>query len=110
MMTFFVLHLVNFIGKSLSENSNICIAGHNYNNSLFFSNINLLENNDKIFLYDTNDLKYEYFVYDKYEVSPSDLSPVLNCDINNKELTLVTCNNLNNNRIIVKSKRLLNHP
>ncbi len=94
-----------FYGDSLDSYENICIAGHNYNNSLFFSNINTLNFNDKIFIYNNIGKKYIYYVYNIYEVKPSDLSPILNFNKKSKELTLITCNNLNNNRIIVKSKQ-----
>ncbi len=92
-------------GSSLDSNDNICIAGHNYNNSLFFSNINTLNPNDQIFIYDNTGKKYIYAVFDLYEVKHSDLSPIFNYNKNSKELTLITCNNLNNNRIIVKAKQ-----
>lgn len=95
-----------FYGNSPNQNGNICIAGHNYNNSLFFSNINLLNNNDEIFIYDNNGKKYVYYVFKTYEVNESDLSPVFDYDYNSKELTLITCNNFNNNRIIVKASQL----
>lgn len=94
-----------FFGDSLDLNDNICIAGHNYNNSLFFSNISTLDFNDEILIYDNTGKKYTYYVFDIYEVKPSDLSPVFNYNKNSKELTLITCNNLKNNRIIVKSKQ-----
>lgn len=93
-----------FYGDSPDENGNICIAGHNYDNSLFFSKISTLSTNDEIFLFDNNGTKYIYFVYDIYEVKPSDLSPVLNYPQNEKTLTLITCNNFNSNRIILKAK------
>ena len=41
----------------------------------------------------------------KYEVNENDLSPIYNYDRNSKELTLVSCNNLNKNRIIIKAKQ-----
>lgn len=94
-----------FYGNSLDLNDNICIAGHNYNNSLFFSNINNLSPDDVILIYNNTGKKYIYYVFDIYEVKSSDLSPVYNYDKNSKELTLITCNNLNNNRIIVKAKQ-----
>jgi len=94
-----------FYGDSLTKNGNLCIAGHNYNNSMFFSNINLLKNNDEIFVYDNDGNKYIYYVFDMYEVKASDLSPIFNYNKNSKELTLITCNNLNSNRIIVKAKQ-----
>lgn len=93
-----------FYGDSPDVNGNICIAGHNYDNSLFFSKISTLSTNDEIFLFDNNGMKYIYFVYDIYEVKSSDLSPVLNYNENEKTVTLITCNNFNSNRIILKAK------
>lgn len=92
-----------FYGNSLKENGNICIAGHNYNNDMFFSKINLLESNDEIYIYDNIGNKYTYSVIENYEVEENNLSPVFNYDVNKKNLTLITCNNLNNNRIIIKA-------
>lgn len=94
-----------FYGESVTKNDNICIAGHNYNNTLFFSKINTLTNNDDIYLYDNTGQKFTYTVFTIYEVKDNDLSPIFNYDKNGKELTLITCNNLNNNRIIVKAKQ-----
>lgn len=94
-----------FYGDSPDVNGNICIAGHNYDNSLFFSKISTLSQNDEIFIFDNNGIQYTYFVFDIYEVNASDLSPVLNYDENEKTLTLITCNNFNSNRIIVKAKQ-----
>lgn len=95
-----------FYGDSPKTYGNICIAGHNYNNSMFFSNLFLLDNNDEIYIYDTNDEKYTYIVFKSYEVIPSDLSPLFDYENNSKELTLITCNNLNSNRLIIKAKQI----
>lgn len=95
-----------FFGENLETNGNICIAGHNYDNSLFFSNIKLLEQNDEIYIYDNFDNKYIYRVFANYEVEQNDLSPIFNYEKNTKELTLITCNNLNGKRIVIKAKRL----
>lgn len=59
---------------------------------------------DKIYLYDIYGYRYIYTVFDFYEVYESDLSPVFDYDKDVKELTLITCNNLNSKRFIVKSK------
>ena len=92
-------------GTNLNENTNICIAGHNYNNDMFFSNIDKLQNGDEIYIYNNNGFKYIYKVFEKYEVKEDDLSPIYNYNKNEKTLTLITCNNLNNNRIIIKAKQ-----
>ena len=86
------------------EKGNLCIAGHNYNDNRFFSKINLLNYGDKIIISDNNKNEFIYSVYDKYEVKENDFSPITSYDKNSYELTLVTCNNFNNNRIIIKSK------
>ena len=92
-------------GRNLNAPDNICIAGHNYDNSMFFSKITNLKNEDKIFIYDTNGEKYIYKVIDLYEVNESELSPIFDYNQNEKILTLITCNNINLNRIIVRAKQ-----
>ncbi len=92
-------------GPSINSKGNLCLAGHNYNNNLFFSRINNLLNGDIIKIYDTSNISIEYAVYDKFEVSNNDTS-VLNQNLYIRELTLITCNNSNKNRIIVKAKEI----
>lgn len=98
-----------FYGEQPDIDGNICIAGHNYDNSLFFSKLSTLSLNDKIYIFDNAGTEYVYWVNDIYEVSNSDLSPIYNYEKNQKILTLVTCNNFNSNRIILKAnqKKLL---
>ena len=93
-----------FYGQ-ISDNSNLCIAGHNFDNDSFFSKINSLVENDEIVITDKTNFKYTFLVFDNYEVDSSDLSPIYSVTGNNKkELTLVTCNNQNDKRIIIKAK------
>ena len=98
-----------FYGNTPDQNGNICIAGHNYDNSLFFSNLSNLSLNDEIYIFDNNGTQYVYFVYDLYEVVDSDLSPIFDYNQNAKTLTLVTCNNFNSNRIILKANEQKGH-
>ena len=94
-----------FYGESPKVNGNICIAGHNYNNSMFFSNLSLLNKNDEIYLYDNSNNKYVYTIFNLYEVHESDLSTIFDYNQSSKELTLITCNNINQNRFIIKAKQ-----
>ena len=87
-----------------SENLNLCIAGHNYDNNKFFSKIKNLNMDDKIILHDNYNNKFIYSVIKNYEVKSDDLSPVYTTITDSYELTLITCNNLNENRIIIKAK------
>lgn len=96
-----------FNGPNINENGNIAIAGHNLENHTFFSDLNQLEINDIINLYSNSGKKFEYIIYRTYETESDDLTPLATNFINQKELTLVTCNNTNKKRFIVKA--LLNN-
>ena len=71
------ISLCKFYGPNLNESGNLCIAGHNYDNGKFFSNLFLLNTGSKIIIYDKNLAKSIYIVYSKYEIMPSDLSCIL---------------------------------
>lgn len=90
------------ICKLLENKGNITLIGHNYDNGKFFSDINKLENDDKISIFMDN-VEYKYIVYDKYEVFEEDLSPLEGNNI--QEITLITCNNFNKMRLIIKAKK-----
>ncbi|MCL2354701.1 MAG: sortase [Oscillospiraceae bacterium] len=45
-----------------------------------------------------------YIIYDKFETNKDDTSSLTQNIDGEKELTLVTCNNTNGNRIIIKAK------
>lgn len=93
-----------FLGEMPPASSNLCIAGHNYDNNKFFSNINLLKNGDEILIYNQIGEKFLYSVFNKYEVNDNDLSPIKEDYQGGHELTLITCNNLNQRRIVIKAK------
>lgn len=88
------------ICKLHEDNGNISLIGHNYDNNRFFSNINELEINDEIRIIQ-NDNEYVYKVYKIYEVYEDDLNPLNGKEIN--EITLITCNNFNKKRYIIKA-------
>ena len=92
-----------FHGDLPPDYSNLCIAGHNYDNDKFFSNLSDLTNNDEIYL-EIQGKTYVYSVFNMYEVDETDLSPIYSYPDKIMQLTLVTCNNLNKKRLIVKAK------
>ena len=93
-------------GPLPNQKGNLCIAAHNYNNSTFFSNIALLQSSDVITIYDAFGNAMDYVVYLNYETDESDLSCMDSST--SREVTLITCNNLNpNKRIIIKAKERL---
>ena len=90
-----------FFGEKLGEEGNICIAAHNYNDNSFFSRIAELKIKDEIKLLDLDGKEYKYIIYDNFETNENDFS-ILNAH-KKYELTLLTCNNLNNKRAIIKA-------
>lgn len=92
-----------FSGPLPNNYGNLCIAGHNYKNTLMFSNLNKLEKGDSIFITDLNKNKLEYLVYKKYVSDENDLNCIKSeSDI---EVTLITCNSFDNTkRLILKAK------
>lgn len=92
-----------FYGPDINKTGNIAIAGHNYDNHTFFSDINKLSIEDEIYLYSNDNIKYIYSVYKTYETFENDLECLKSNFINSKELTLITCNNSNRKRLIVKA-------
>lgn len=93
-----------FYGELPPRISNLCIAGHNYDNKQFFSQISHLKNGDIISFVDSFDYEFIYHVFHQYEVKANDLSPIYHESSEEQILTLITCNNFNKNRIVVKAK------
>lgn len=99
------ISLCRFTGPMPNEVGNLCIAGHNYEDERFFGRLNELEIGDQIEIYGLFGQKQNYHVFKKYEVEASDLSCTDQNTENNKILTLLTCNNLNDKkRIVIKAK------
>jgi len=99
------ISICKFYGKSLDIPDNICLVGHNYENSKFFSRIDELENGDEIIIVDLNNNINTYKVYEKAEVEPSDTSILIGKK--KYELTLLTCNNSNKKRRIIKAYKVV---
>lgn len=97
------ISICRFSGPLPNRNGNLCVAGHNYKNSMMFSKLYQLNIGDSIFITDLNNVKLEYIIYDKFKVKENNLECISNT--NNIEITLITCNDNNNSeRIIVKAK------
>lgn len=93
-----------FYGPLPNEVGNLCIAGHNYKNSKFFSKLKKLKNGDTIKITDLSGNTVEYIIYNTFETNYEDIS-CINQDTNNKkEITLITCNNIKDTRTVIKAK------
>lgn len=99
------LGICKLYGPIPNSKGNLCLAGHNYDNNKFFSNLYKLNLNDIITIYDSSNISVDYEVFNIFEVDSSNTS-ILDQVTHLKELTLITCNNFNKNRIIVKAKEI----
>ena len=85
-----------FYGPDANEVGNLCIAGHNWKNSKFFSKVpSEIVNGDVIEITDTTGRTIKYSVYDKYTVVPEDTSCTTQKTNGKKIVTLITCTNDN---------------
>ncbi|MBQ7409783.1 MAG: sortase [Clostridia bacterium] len=94
-------------GPNPNEIGNFCIIGHNYKKKNMFSKLINLEIGDNIFLQDQNNKIKEYVVYDIYKVEYDNIEPLNEETLGRREVTLITCVNYTNNRLVIKARELL---
>lgn len=95
-----------FHGPNPNEVGNLCIAGHNYRNSKFFSKVPSMKNGDEIEITDLGGNTITYAVYDKFIVNPDELECTSQLTGGKKEITLITCTNDNKQRYIIKAREI----
>lgn len=88
----------------LNESGNVVIAGHNYRNGQFFSNLKNVSTGDVVKITDTTGKTLSYTIYEKYETTAEDVAYITRNTGNNTEITLVTCTDDSNARIVIKAK------
>ena len=85
---------------------NFCIVGHNYRNDKFFSNIQNLEIGDIIEITDLTETTVQYSVYDIYVVEDTDTSCTSQLTGGKTEITLITCTDDGDERVVVKATKV----
>lgn len=86
--------------NDINGKGNLCLAGHNMRNFSMFGNLRKVDIGDTIVITNLNGEEYVYKVYEKTYVNP-DQTEVLK-DTDEAIVTLVTCNDASNKRLIVK--------
>ncbi len=88
----------------LNEVGNVVIAGHNYRNGVFFSNLKKLSKGDKIYLTDLQKRRVAYVIYNLSERSDTD-TELYNKNTNGKrEVTLKTCTDDGSKRLFIEAR------
>lgn len=88
-------------GPGLNQVGNTVIMGHNYRNGTFFANLYKLEVGDPIYITDNSGTKLKYTAYNIYETSSSDFSYASRDTAGKREVSLSTCTDDVQNRLIV---------
>lgn len=100
------ISVTKFWGVNPNQEGNFCVAGHNYINSNMFNNLKKVKMGDRLFISDNEVGKVEYEVFEIDTVIPEDVSCLDAKFENKKEVTLITCTNDSQKRIIVKAKEV----
>ena len=91
-------------GPGPNEIGNYCIVGHNYRNGKMFGKLSELTNGDVVELEDLSGEIVKYKVYNKYVVNPTNTRCTSQLTNGKRELTLITCTNYGQQRLVVKCR------
>lgn len=95
-----------FWGPNVNEVGNYCIVGHNYRNTKFFSKVPTLVVGDTFTVSETSGRSITYQIYDKYTVEPRNVNCTSQLTRGKKEVTLITCTDNSESRVIVKAREV----
>ena len=95
-----------FWGPDINEVGNYCIVGHNYRNTRFFSKVPTLSTGDTFTISEPSGRTITYEIYDKYTVEPKNVSCTSQLTRGKKEVTLITCTDNSQYRVIVKAREV----
>ena len=91
-------------GPGLNKIGNTIIAGHNYRNGTFFSDNKKIEVGDKIYITDESGTKLTYIVFNTVTVAPEDSSYFDRDTEGKREITLDTCTDDTQSRLLVLAR------
>lgn len=98
------ISLNKYWGPNPNKVGNYCIVGHNYKSGKMFGKLSGSEIGDEVKLTDLKGKTVSYYVYNKYIVSPTDVSCTSQLTNGKREITLITCTNYGKERLIVKAR------
>ena len=98
------ISLNKYWGPNPNKVGNYCIVGHNYSSGKMFGKLSMAEIGDEVKLTDLNGHTVTYSVYNKYTVTPTDVSCTSQLTNGKREVTLITCTNYGKDRLVVKAR------
>lgn len=98
--------ITRFSGGNVNEIGNLALAGHNnYDGTMFGKNDELVVG-DKIYLTDLQKNTVEYEINSIFVTDPNDVSILETNEEEIREVTLITCENGNKARLIIKAEEV----
>lgn len=104
--TLLKVSLCKYWGPSPNNVGNYCIVGHNYKSGKMFGKLSMAETGDQVILADLSGRKVTYSIYNKYKVDPTDVSCTSQLTNGKRELTLITCTNYGQERLVLKAREI----
>lgn len=94
-----------FHGASPNEVGNLCVIAHNYRRKgVFFSDVPDMVVGDIVEIQDLSQRTIQYEVYDIHTVLPDNVADTTQKTNGRKEVTLITCTDNSEQRVIVKCR------
>lgn len=100
------LSISRFMGPDIHKVGHLVLAGHNMRDGSFFGKLRWLERGDIFTLTDRKGTSAFYQIEKKYTVRANDLSPVQLTGIFEPVVTLITCDNDDNYRLILFANKM----
>ena len=98
------ISICRYKGPDPNQEGNLVLMGHNYKNGSHFGRLDELEEGDELFLTDNNNNRVRYVVYQMKTIAPDAFS-ALKTYRGDCGLTLMTCINNGNNRLLIRCER-----
>jgi sortase A len=92
------------VGPAIHQKGNLVLAGHNMKNGSFFGRLKGIKKSDEIILEDTSGKQKEYLMTNKFVVKNTDLSPLSQAEQSDTLITLITCTETSDERLIVVAR------
>lgn len=96
--------LNKYWGANPNQVGNMCIVGHNYNDSRFFGKLNQIKMGAEIIITEMDGESLSYYVYETDMIDPYDTACTSQKTNGRKEITLITCNVDGSQRFIAKAR------
>lgn len=100
------ISLNKYWGPAPNEIGNYCVVGHNYKSKKMFGRLHEAVNGDIVTITDLTGRTIKYEVYDRYVVDPTDVSCTSQLTNGKREISLITCTNYGQQRLVVKAREV----